>query len=395
MKATRLRVSFAATVALALFVMVCAPNMVSADPSDLQSALDDYAAGRPDQALEKLRAYVQGNPSNEEVYGILRDVEETLLLNAMAKGGEHERYIKYLLGKASPPDAGGMDDDAIKAKVKEAVESSDVDARIAARIALRAAGELAVPHLVGYLSSTDAATVVNAILALQQIHSDATVPLIEALGSDDANTRGYAAAVLGQIGDKRAGPALLAASGDEDAGVATKASEAAGKVGAFGSASDAYVAMGNRYYDDEQDIVRAYNPTMNMWRWEDGGLARYAVPAYLYANQQAEEHAADALAADANNSSARVLLVRALLGQMVESKARAAHGKEAPEALNGAMGVAKSMGFDAAAGALAASVDAADWEVAGACCGLMAQNYGGESLDNTALPAALESSTLR
>ena len=109
MKANRLRVGIAATVALALFVMVFTPNVASADPSDLQAALDDYAAGKPDEALEKLRAYVQGNPSNEEVYGILRDVEETLLLNAMAKGGEHERYIKYLLGKASPPASGPMD----------------------------------------------------------------------------------------------------------------------------------------------------------------------------------------------------------------------------------------------------------------------------------------------
>ena len=395
MKALRLRVGIAAAVALALLVTAWIPAPANADGSELQAALDDYATGKNEEALTKLRAYVQSNPSADEVYGILRDVEESLLLNAMAKGGDHEAYIKYLLSKASPSPSGPMEEDAIRTKVKEAVEGDDVDVRIRARVALRGAGELAVPALVKYLSSEDAATIVNAIMALQQLRSDATLPLVEALHSDDANTRGYVASVLGQLGDERAGPALLAASDDEDPNVAAKASEAAAKLGANAPAAQAYVALGNRYYDGEATVVRAFHPVMNMWRWEDGGLARYEVPVYLYANQMAEEAAADALSENPALRGARVLLVRSILAQGVESRARAEHGKEAPEILKRAELVAKSLGFNAASGAMAASLDASDWEVAAAACDLMAKNYGGQSLDDTAIPAALESGDRR
>ena len=102
MKAPRLR---AGLVLLGIVVLLggilgSAPAM--AEGEDLTAALEDYAAGRYEAALEKLRTYVASNPGDDEVYAILRDVDEKVLLRVLAKQGEHERLMKYLLDKARP-----------------------------------------------------------------------------------------------------------------------------------------------------------------------------------------------------------------------------------------------------------------------------------------------------
>ena len=394
MKATRLRVGFAATVALALLLTVFVPASF-ADGTDLEAALDAYALNKNDEALEKLRAYVKSDPSAEEVYAVLRKVKEVLLLNAMARGGEHEDLIKFLLEKASPKAADPMDAETIKSKVEQAINGGDVNDRLRARTELRAAGELAVPHLVPYLGSEDDAQVVNAILALQRLGTAATLPLVEALASDDARVRGHAASILGHSKDPRAGPALLAATADKEEAVANKARDAANSLGVSGSAVQAYVDIGTRYYDGDPQVTQAFNKSMNIWTWKDGGLSSREVPATFYGNQMAEEAAADALAIDPKHEAARVLLVRALLAQKSKSEESAEEGKEAPAELSDADALARSQGFDAAAGALAESLDSDDWEVAAKSLGLMAQNYAGQSIDDTSLPAALESGDKR
>ena len=399
MKATRLRVVHG--LALAVVFAFCAggltPRTASAEGDDLRSALDDYAAGRADQALEKLRAYVAGNPEQEEVYSVIRDVEQSLLLNAMAKGGEHEQLIKYLLRQSQPVEQERMnDEDAIRDTVAKAVESSDFAERRAAALSLRRAGARAVPYLVGHLGSEDSAVVTNAIIALREIYSDGTLPLVEALESDNARVRAFAAAVLGHIGDERARPALQRALGDEDENVRAKAEGALVAMGgAKGNAADAYVALGNRYYSREPGTVRAFADTMDIWRWNDGNLERYEVPAWLFGAQMAEECAADALALDASHRGAASLLVRSILRQRAEADGLAARGEEAPESLAGAMTLAKGLGFQAASDALADSLETQDWDVAVGACDLVAATYGQESLAGHPIGAALDSAEQR
>ena len=56
---------------------------------DLKSALDDYAAGRYEDALKKLREYVASNPEDEEIFAVLRDADEKLLIEILTQQGEH------------------------------------------------------------------------------------------------------------------------------------------------------------------------------------------------------------------------------------------------------------------------------------------------------------------
>ncbi len=390
MKAVRLRV---ATGMLALLALVlCSMGAAHADPDELKSALEDYAAGRYEQALGKLQNYVKSNPEDAEVLALIRDADNRVLLRAMAQGGEHERLINYLIDKAKPAAKTELSDaDAIQALVKQAVEDDALDRRRSAQVQLRPAGALAVPYLYPYFESEDAGTIVNAMRTLHQLGGDATLALAETLSSDNSRVRFYAAATLGHIGDPRGLPALSrAAENDEDAGVKEKAAGAVANIGGpTMRAADAYVALGRRFYSNDVSVVATFDDSQNIWRWEDGALASYSAPSYLYRYLMAEECAADALDLDAGNGAARALLVSSLLAQKVESDVITANGGSAPEALAGAFNLAKSQGFQAASDALANCLERRDWDVAAAACQLVAATYGDEELGDHPIGSAL------
>jgi hypothetical protein len=136
-------------------------------------------------------------------------------------------------------------------------------------------------------------------------------------------------------------------------------------------------------------VVEGYENTRNLWRWEEGALVRYTVPAYLYPYQLAEECARDALALDPAHRAGRCLLVRAILAQKVEGDVLKSNGKEAPEALAGSFNLAASQGFVAASDALAAALKNQDWDVAVELCDLCAATYGKEDLKGHPLGDAL------
>ncbi len=392
MKATRLRVDIGLVAACALLVgAIFMSANAFAGPEDLKDALHEYAKGDYDAALPKLRAYVQANPDDSEVYAVLLETENRVLIRALAQGGEHERLIKYLLDKSRPHESTALGDDEIEALVDEAVSSRDIAVQRSARMKLRRAGERAVPYIYPSLASEDADTAVNAILALRQLHGDAVVPLSECLNSDNARTRAYAATVLGDIGDPRALPAVARVAGmDDDPGAQEKAGKALAKLGGNkGSVADAYVALGNLYYSRDLSVVGDFGAMKDMWRWEGGALVRYEIPSYLYPYQQAEECASDALGVDSGHMGARALLVQSLLAQRVAANVLAAHGGTAPDSLAGAFDLAVSQGFGAATAALEASLAGEHWDVAVECCYLVAATYGGEDLGGHALGHAL------
>lgn len=393
MKAARLRALFlAAAGAFALAGAFTSPRAALADGSALDEAMQAYKEDRFDDALAKLRAYVESKPGDEEVYALLNKVDEKTLVRALSQGGEHERLLKYLLGRATPPPSTAQATaEWTKKQAEDAVTQKDFDVRRRAAMELRAAGEMAVPHLYKHLGDADAATVVNAMFAFRYLGQDATLALAEVLSSDDARMRGYAAAVLGTIRDPRAAAALKrVADGDSDPGAKAKAAEALSKLGGGGgSAADLYVAQGERYYSHDAAVLDGFDSTRNLWRWEDGALARYEVPSYLYPFQLAEECANDALALDAGHRGARSLLVRALLAQKVEGDVLASNGKTPPEALAGAFTLAASQGFQGASDALRTALSNRDWDVAVELCDLCAATYGNEDLHGHALGDAI------
>lgn len=393
MKAARLRALFLALTSVATLAgAFTSARPALADGETLKEAIQAYKEDRYEDALAKLREYVAGNPQDEEVYALLREVDERVLLKAMAKQGDHEKLMKYLLSKARPaPAEQAAGTEWIKGKVDEAVTAPEFDVRRRAAMQLRVAGELAVPFVVPYLGNAEAATVVTAWQALHFLGDDATLPLCEVLASDDARTRAHAAAALGQTGDPRAAAALQRlVETDGDPGVKEKAAQALAKVGGGGgSAADLYVRVGERYYARDAAVLEGFENLRNVWRWEEGALARYEVPAYLYPYQLAEECANDALALNPGHRGARGLLVRALLAQKVEGDVLASNGKTPPEELAGAFTLAASQGFQAATDGLKAALSAKDWDVVVELCDLCAATYGKEELAGHPLGEAL------
>ncbi|MCC7139745.1 MAG: hypothetical protein IT460_15085 [Planctomycetes bacterium] len=392
MKATGLRWmgGIVASAALVVGSALWAPT-ASADEAALRAAFDDYAAGKYDDALKKLTEYVAANPGEDEVYSVLRGVDEAVKVRALAQGGDHERLMRYLLDKAKPAvEARKRDPDAIKALVEQAL-SGEIDQRRRAGLELATKnGDYAVPYLLPALGDADAAKVVNAIFAFHAIGGEAVLPLSAAMNSSDARLRGYVAAVLGDIRDPRALPVLRrAVEKDADEAVKAKAAAAVQKIrpgAAAVSAADSYVRLGERYLANDPTVLSEPDQVHNLWVWEGDGLVRYEVSAGLFGSRLAENSAWDAIALAPDHRDARSLLVRAVLTQVVAGRTL---GDKAPEALKGAWDLVASQGFDAASAALADALAQRTWDVAVEACALCAKTYGGQPLSGHALGTAL------
>lgn len=392
MKAIGLRfVTSFAVVALASGTLFLTAPSARADGSQLKSALDDYAAGKLEDALKKLTEYVASNPGDDEVYGVLRSVDETVKLRALAAGGESERLMRYLLDKAKPVvEAKKRNPDAIK-KLVESALSGDIDVRRKAGLQLAmGSGDYAVPYLLPHLADAEVDKVVNAMFALHDIGAEAVLPLAEAMNSSDARLRKYVAAVLGDLKDPRALPALRkAVEKDADGDVKAKAADSIQRIrpnGAASTAAASYVRLGEMYYAGEPTVISELDQVHNVWAWEGDALVRYEVASGLYNYVLAERHAAEALALDAGNLAARSLLVRSTIAEMLEGRAM---GDKAPEALKHASDLAVSQGFDAANAALGDAISNKNWDVAVEACRVLAATYGGQDLAGTSIEKAL------
>jgi HEAT repeat protein len=394
MKATGLRfvTRLAAGAALVVGAIIAAP-LARADGQQLKSALDDYAAGRYEDALKKLQEYVASNPGDDEVYGVLKTVDERVKLAALARGGESERLMRYLLDKAKPVVAAKKrDPERIKQLAEKAI-SGGIDERRKADLELAtSSGEYAVPYLLPALGDSDPEKVVAAIFALQYIGAEAVLPLTAAMDASDARMRSQVAAVLGDIRDPRALPYLRrAVETDADPMVKQRAAAAIQKIQPQGQPKNAvqsFVTMGQRYLTNDPSVLSTGDEIANEWRWEGDGLVRYEVPVGLFGARLAERHAAAAMALAPKELSARSLLVRAILSQRIGAGLM---GEKAPESLKDSWNVLVAQGYDPAAAALSDSLEQRDWDVAVEAARLVSQTYGKQELGGSSIGRALAS----
>jgi HEAT repeat protein len=398
MKATRLRIlsAFATGALLVVGAIVAAPS-ARADEAALRSALDDYAAGKYEEALTKLREYVATNPGSDEVYAVLRSADDRVLRSTLARGGEHERLMRYVMDRARPTVEQKKRDPEGIAKLAESALSGPLDVRRRAAIELAARyGEYAVPTLLGAFLSGDAEKVWNAMHTLHLIGADAVLALNAAADSPDARMRTYVFSTLGDIRDERALPVLRrAAERDADEGARAKAQAALQKIRPNSppvAAVDSYVRTGELYLSDDPSVMSSGDEVANVWRWEGEGLARVEVPHGLLNEELAHDSAWDALELDPAHLGARSLLVRARLAGLVEGRAL---GEKAPAGLKAAPDVLASQGFDAASAALADALSRRDWDVAVEAIRLVAATYGRQDLRGHPIGAALVSSERR
>ncbi|KPK58316.1 MAG: hypothetical protein AMK73_09365 [Planctomycetes bacterium SM23_32] len=203
-----------------------------------------------------------------------------------------------------------------------------------ARIELLGHGPYAVPYVVHLLkldAEEEQTVVARAISLLAELHPDACLPLIEVLSNTDSTLlKTRAADVLGQIGDPRAVPALMAVLEDEAAGADVKgAAEDAllnitGRMPEdLGSAAEQYVDLAGAYFaQDKARVGYTYALSADIWEWNPAGadLAEQVVyeevPVYLNYQRMATEVALDGLAAEPGNAQLQALLGAALVRQL-------------------------------------------------------------------------------
>ena len=300
------------------------------DAGDLfQQGVRLLELNKADEALAKFQEAVAANPSGEEAYKLWKDTKSRVWSAMMVQGDEFTKIAKHFLRLAQlERKRMSADADTIKALVADAI-SSDYNKRNAATVKLMSEhGEYAVPFLLDALGNADEDDQQTfAILALDRIGRPATLPLIAALGSDNAVTRRNACAALVYINDSRALPALKRlAEKDADANTREIAQRAVAKIGGanVAGALELYLAHSERYLAQDPMLMSGNDIRDGLWSLEGGKLVHRAVPASLIAYEMAKDSAYGALELEPTNEQGRVLLVKAGAAEMAVVSAESA-----------------------------------------------------------------------
>jgi HEAT repeat protein len=319
-------------ISIARFWIVAALIAAAATAQSAQESFNEakklLRMGDKEGALAKLQEVVQLDPSNTEAFGIWRETEAELWQWMLIEGGEMGQIAQYLMGKAKLERGDvSRDEGRIQEVLDQALRGKTFGERAEAMRTLRQSfGEFAVPALVSVLQGDGGETQNQAILALVQIGTGATLPLMAALETDDAAQRRNVCAALVQIEDRRAAPAFARLMLDSDAGVREAAARGLEKLGMARTASalDLYLEQAKGYlnggiaYNESQDVI---------WVWENGSLQFVDVPNSIHTYEMAKLRAHEAVALDPANADAQALLATAY----VVSAAAIEEGREGTE----------------------------------------------------------------
>jgi len=208
--------------------------------------------------------------------------------------------------------------------------SPSLDVYGRARVTLRGHGPYGVPYLVGLLGLKEAdrqMDVARAVALLADMHPDTCLPLIQVLvGCDDLLLKSRVAAVLGQIGDRRAVPALLSVMGQEalkDAAAQALRNITGKDPKQLGSAAEQYRKLAEAYFEEDGSRVGfTYGLRGDIWSWNPAGatmaekVTYEQVPNFLYYQRMATEVALEGLKVAPADDALRALLAASLARQL-------------------------------------------------------------------------------
>lgn len=368
----------------------------------LQEAVNLLRLGKQDEAVAKLREILAADPSNTDALALRKSVSQDewfLLLTHRENGNpsEIQKIAMSILDRAKVEMKKASRDEAAIAALVETATAKDTDygARQGAISKLLADhGEFAVPPLVQKLSSADDVEgVIQAISALMQLRSIAVLPLIEALKSSNATTVQNVAAALHHIGDDRAAPAMAALASDDRPGVREIANKFLAKVKAPAKPVEMLIAQSADYLAGNVP-VGAFSDVV--WQLRDEKLVATDVPATLYASELAKACAADAVRLAPASLEARSALAQANLAQASMIEAAIAQGDEASKALEPVAAELKNAalatGIDSVRAALGTGVQRGLAPVAMGAISALATAENADTIDQSSLLVALQSS---
>lgn len=354
--------------------------------------------GKREEALAKFQEVMAADPSHEQAFAIWRQTDQDMWRWLMMEQGDIEKVAKEIQSRARlRRKEMSRDEDAINAAIELATSADKDFGERSEGIAKLVAehGEFAVPALVAKLgNSEDSKSQDLAIVALWRLGTVATLPLIEAMQSENPLVRRNVAAALSHIGDPRAVPALqAAASNDRSEEVRYVAARAVERLGGRGNAVENFLAQAERYLSGRETAV-----SETVWDLADGNLQPVAVPTSIFPLRVAQKFAMAAWRTEPASAAAKSVYARALLAEAAAIEAGlAAAGDSASEALQALANrpadlrvTAIALGPTVLRSALADARKSGMAPVAVECARLLGQTEDRASLASSTLVAGLQ-----
>ena len=199
---------------------IAAGSLAAQDPESIfAEGVKSLRLGNREEALAKFQQVLAADPSHEQAFEIWRKTDQDMWRWLMLEQGDIQKVAQELQSRARLRRKDMSRDQAAIDSLVEIACSSDKDfgeRRQAISQLTADHGEFAVPALVKKLGNADDSKGTDlAIVALYGLGTSATLPLLEAMGSDSPLVRRNVAATLSHIGDARALPALLAAASND------------------------------------------------------------------------------------------------------------------------------------------------------------------------------------
>ncbi|MEO0480665.1 MAG: HEAT repeat domain-containing protein [Planctomycetota bacterium] len=310
----------ARSVLIAASLFGVASSVTAQSPADtFRDAVRKLRATEVDAALQMLQSLDADAISSEDATAIWKAAGEADFQILMGEGGEFASIANALLRRARPATVERSQDEAgIREAVALAVSNSTEEHSEGLRRIRANYGEFAVPALLGLASDPNAGRKSDlAIATLIRLGNEAVPALSASLQSSDLRTRSAAILALGQIGDRRAAPALASVvSADESQTLQVAARRALANMGVEGgNAAELHLAAARESLNlDVEQLI----PSPVVWSLEDNALVAREVPAELYYSEVAKDHALQALALRPGSEPALQMLEATYSSQLAQ-----------------------------------------------------------------------------
>jgi len=334
-------------------MVIAGPALAAERPVDEKAmalfakGIRHYEAGDFEKARQVLDEFIARNPGSKTALAVREKVEIDLLLDMQdeEKLAPTAEKLLAMMNRAARRMRREIPD---LEKLLTDFQSPNENTYLTARVQMIGHGPYAVPHLLGFLTTQKAENqrvVARTIMTLRSMPREVCLPLIATLETDQTLLKTRVASILGQIGDRRALPALAAISQDPNATapLVEAAVEAIHNImpdsgGELAPAARLYEELVQKYLQQDPVAVGyVFGEEADIWAWNPAApeladkLTCEIVPAYVYYQRQGAECALNGLALAPESPELKSLLVALMCRQLALAQAHAA-GADSQEA---------------------------------------------------------------
>jgi HEAT repeat protein len=311
----------------------------------LESGIREYEKGEYETAKRSFEQLLELKPSSSVAFDMQRRAELEILVEIsicdkpdLAKAAKGVlkllgRGVRYRQRRLENPE-----------QVLTDFQGKGLEPYLKARATLVAHGPYALPYLLQFLEQDDPEDQVaraRAISTIVDIGRPAILPLLAVLQAENKKLRLQAVQILGQIGGRRAVPALLTMAKRSNSAVLVETAGEALRnitgrpVEELGEPADQYVNLCEAYlHERRSEIGYVLGEQSPIWKWNPQGqtgqerLAFELFPAFLYYQVQGTQLALRGLEIDPTNRRLQGLMLATMVRQYALTRAYSQRGTD-------------------------------------------------------------------